>query len=551
LPIADEQTTSMTISEQEQRRRQEWVQQAFARHTLDFPVQLNFPAKLVSANDDDTKKQLRTDSTFLQYRLLEAGLPFVGSGEECPQTLQQTVQKLEKVVHQLQHSGCYDSVNVEIDRSSGEDLTSGAAILDLHDHDHDHGHDGPRATQQLNIHLKEKNWYRLYVGGGIRNDLKSDTLGGAGGGGFVETLRSQTQFETTAGLNNLTGCLDTTSLQYSVDATSQSRWDFHHVRPLDAFSFTKALPNISSYSISLRGALDTLDYEWTRSYKERQRRVAIRLSNSLAHNAEMADQPYYGLEWSWLFRDILPRRHPTLPYALDASPEICHQAGPSEKHALTWEYRTNGAFCDSKLNPSQGIDWYTKLELAGPPGDVGFAKTQLGGALHTRIINAASLSCSLHTSFHIGFLEAMAFGGSCPKPPTVSDRFFVGGPLQLRGFSSAGIGPRATKGSTTAPQGDALGGEFFYTATLAASMTTASLDAYNIRLFGFGNVGTLAGSLKSNWRTIAQSSRASVGIGATVALPMGRIEATYSKPLRYGPRDARQPLQFGLGFSFG
>lgn len=520
---------------------------------MEFPIQLKFPANLVSVQDDnddgkDTKKKpLRTDSTFLQFRLLEAGVPFVDSGETCPQTLQETVQKLEQVVHQLQQSGCYDMVNVEIDHVEDHPTTRGATILN------DEPAPTPTPTQHLNIQLKEKNWYRLYVGGGIRSDLKSDTLGGAGGAGLVETLRSQAQFETTAGLTNLTGCLDTTSLQYTVDATSQSRWDFLHVRPLDAFAFLRPflLPNSSSYSVSLRAALDTLDYEWTRSYKERHRRVAIRLSNSLAHNAEMADQPYYGLEWSWLFRDILPRRHPTLPYALDASPEICSQAGPSEKHALTWEYRTNGAFCDNKLNPSQGVDWYTKLELAGPPGDVGFAKTQLGGALHTRLLNASSVSCSLHSSFHIGFLETMAFGGSCPKPPTVSDRFFVGGPLQLRGFSSAGIGPRANKGSTTAPQGDALGGEFFYTATLAASMTTASLDAYNIRLFGFGNVGTLAGSLQSNWRTIAQSSRASVGIGAMAALPMGRIEATYSKPLRYGPRDARQPLQFGLGFSFG
>jgi outer membrane protein assembly factor BamA len=33
--------------------------------------------------------------------------------------------------------------------------------------------------------------------------------------------------------------------------------------------------------------------------------------------------------------------------------------------------------------------------------------------------------------------------------------------------------------------------------------------------------------------------------------PMGRFEATYAVPLRYGPRDARKSMQFGFGFSFG
>jgi hypothetical protein len=191
----------MAISDQEreqQRKQQEWVQRAFVRHTMEFPIQLKFPAKVVSTNDDDNdddskmKKPLRTDSTFLQHRLLEVGLPFTDSGEPCPQTLQETVQKLEKVVHRLQQSGCYDSVNVEIDHVN--DPTSGTSTTIR---DHNINDEATTATQQLIFQLKEKNWYRLYVGGGIRNDLKSDALGG--GAGLVETLRSQAQFETTAG----------------------------------------------------------------------------------------------------------------------------------------------------------------------------------------------------------------------------------------------------------------------------------------------------------------------------------------------------------------
>ena len=278
----------------------------------------------------------------------------------------------------------------------------------------------------------------------------------------------------------------------------------------------------------------------------------MRVSNhGQVRNPEMANDAYTGCEWSWLFRDILPRRHATLPYALDASPEIAAQSGPSEKNSLAFEHRTNGTYCDNKFNPAEGIDYYSKVEIAGPPGDVGFVKAQGGGSIHIPIL-PRYLSCSLHGSFHTGILQSLSFGGAC-KPATVSDRFHVGGPMQLRGFSAAGIGPRAKSGSTTAPQGDALGGEFFYTTMMAASMTTKNLDKYGVRFMAFGNMGSLTGSIASapSWLAIAKSSRASVGLGVSAGLPMGRVEATYAWPLRFGPRDVRKNVQFGLGFSFG
>ena len=84
-------------------------------------------------------------------------------------------------------------------------------------------------------------------------------------------------------------------------------------------------------------------------------------------------------------------------------------------------------------------------------------------------------------------------------------------------------------------------------------MTTARLNDYNIRFLAFGNVGTLVGCIASapSWQTVAKSSRASVGLGASIGAPMGRVELTYAWPLRYGPLDARKNVQFGLGFSFG
>jgi outer membrane protein insertion porin family len=216
-------------------------------------------------------------------------------------------------------------------------------------------------------------------------------------------------------------------------------------------------------------------------------------------------------------------------------------------HSLTWEVRTNGEYCDHRFQPTSGLDWYTKAEIAGPPGDVGFAKAQGGMALHLPL----GKWLSLHGTCAGGILKPISYNGLC-KPPTISDRFFVGGPMQLRGFLPAGIGPR-TNASGVSPGGDALGGSLYYTASLAASVAPGGMLAeYGVRLFSFANAGTLVGTTEGvPLQAIVNSTRTAVGAGISAATPMGRCEATYAWPLRYGPRDARRNLQFGFGFHFG
>lgn len=254
------------------------------------------------------------------------------------------------------------------------------------------------------------------------------------------------------------------------------------------------------------------------------------------------------MDWSLLFRDLIPRRHATLPYAMDASPEITSQSGPSLKHSIAYEYRTNGRVCDHWLNPTYGIDVHGKVEVAGPPGDVGFVKLQGGASLHVPLPGP----WAFHGAFQAGILQSLSFGGLC-GPAGVSDRFFLGGPMQFRGFVPAGIGPRAKTGGASVPGGDALGGDFFYTASAAASVPFPAfsfLRDNSVRCFSFATVGTLSGLNGVPLVSIVRSTRASVGGGICAATPMGRLEATYSIPLRYSPRDARKSVQIGLGFTF-
>jgi outer membrane protein assembly factor BamA len=111
------------------------------------------------------------------------------------------------------------------------------------------------------------------------------------------------------------------------------------------------------------------------------------------------------------------------------------------------------------------------------------------------------------------------------------------------------------QGGKSSPGGDSVGGDVFYTVSSMLSMPfpgNGLLANNGVRLFGFANAGTLTGLDSAvNINTFIRSTRLAVGGGVCVGTPMGKMEATYAVPLRYGPRDARRSVQFGMGLTFG
>ena len=486
--------------------------------------------------------------------------------------------------------------------------------------------------------------------GSASNSAGFGSLGGGGATGAALSVLPKLQFETSASLLNLTGFADVSSASYSVDPMGSSAFRFVHDRPLCSYlseenplyrwlmpedprtinhsdkqsngSGTDTLKGQqlhfkdhaqyppwggSQASLGLHAICHDVDHEFTRSSKEFVRSVGMRLANhtrgavrdpsvggaakpSIGPPDGMAG-PYLFLDWDMSLRDVLPKRCGTHPFALDCSTEVAQLAGTRLKHALSGGLYLNGHRVDDRYEPTQGYDAHCVVEVAGPPGDVGFVKVKGGFSSHFPVgswhamasgVNSKKKSVeedkeeefalplgsgmALHSSFNCGILRPLAFGGqvgsqACSTVP-LSDRFHVGGPGQLRGFLPAGIGPRAHQGGSSVPGGDALGGDVFYASTLAASMPFPTyftqLQQSGARLFGFANAGTCVSAGHSPpslgwsfWNQVLQSSRVAIGCGVSMASSMGRFEATYAVPLRYGPRDARKSVQFGFGFSFG
>jgi len=130
---------------------------------------------------------------------------------------------------------------------------------------------------RLDILLKEKKWYKVYIGGGVKQDTKDLSFSSG----------PKVKFETNVSLLNLKGCTDKTRVSYEVDQACSSTVSLTHDAPLYSFFGKNSL--IQNYILlssggskthaCLRLTMDTLDFEHTRSYKELQRLLSFRMSN--------------------------------------------------------------------------------------------------------------------------------------------------------------------------------------------------------------------------------------------------------------------------------
>jgi len=132
------------------------------------------------------------------------------------------------------------------------------------------------------------------------------------------------------------------------------------------------------------------------------------------------------------------------------------------------------------------------------------------------------------------------------------DRFMLGGPLTLRGYQAAGVGPH--------DGADAIGGDMY---AASSFLVTASLknvgrwaEEWNLRGLAFINAGNLTSlpsstqGLPSFTNNFLKNMRASVGVGIVAPSPFGRVELSIAKPLNIQSTDRPQNFAFGIGVRF-
>lgn len=195
---------------------------------------------------------------------------------------------------------------------------------------------------------------------------------------------------------------------------------------------------------------------------------------------------------------------------------------------------------DDQSLPHEGIYAQLTHEYAGLGGDSDFYR--LYGKF--RYYQTLSDEMDLVGSLTVSGGHVMATGDTL----NVFDQFRIGG-REIRGFESAGIGPRD---SVT---GDSLGGTTYFTASAEASFPLPGIPQdLGLRGALFADAGTLYGNEVSNGPNgvvgTDSAIRASVGASIVWASPFGPLRVDYGVPVVKEEFDKEQRFRFGISNQF-
>jgi outer membrane protein insertion porin family len=193
---------------------------------------------------------------------------------------------------------------------------------------------------------------------------------------------------------------------------------------------------------------------------------------------------------------------------------------------------------DNKKRPTSGVYYTVAQDLGGVGGDVRFIRS-VGEA---RAYYAVSDSVTAMGRATGGIITG--WGGQDVR---LLDLFYRGGET-VRGFATAGIGPRDTLSANQ----DALGGRMYYGTTAELLFAIPGVpDDIGLRGAVFADAGSL-------WSTSTKAAalpgvagdkpalRASVGMGLAWDSPLGNLRVDYAFPVLKESYDKTQALSFGL-----
>eukprot|EP00048_Salpingoeca_helianthica_P003408 m.67099 g.67099 ORF g.67099 m.67099 type:complete len:502 (-) comp12688_c1_seq1:148-1653(-) len=243
-----------------------------------------------------------------------------------------------------------------------------------------------------------------------------------------------------------------------------------------------------------------------------------------------------------------------------ASFAVREQAGDtlkcSLKHTLAFDVPMG-------THTHHGVTGKVETEVAGCGlgGDVPFVKQSVESSVCLPLREGIDVALSARAGLLLPFAWRAPSLSLLSRPrlaqSNIVDRFFLGGPLDVRGFATRGLGPREGQDSLGGDAYWALGAHV-YTPLPFTSIRRRIGDA--IKLHFFATAGSLCAlesdsnlptRLVSVGQALTTRISSSVGIGLSASFQTFSLELNYCLPIHTTKGDLASPgLQFGVGFSF-
>jgi outer membrane protein insertion porin family len=205
---------------------------------------------------------------------------------------------------------------------------------------------------------------------------------------------------------------------------------------------------------------------------------------------------------------------------------------------------------DDRLDPSAGYFASIGNDFAGVGFGVDYVRNKVSAGYYYSVAPEWVLSVTGEAGYIFGWNGQNVL---------IQDRFFVGGD-NLRGFQSAGIGPRDSV------SGDALGGQKYYLGSVTLGVPLGLPKELGISGRAFTDFGTLYHIQPTNivltpaqlastggvQPMVEQSPaiRVSAGVGVSWKSPVGPIRLDVAYPIRKEPFDRTQLFRVSFGTRF-
>lgn len=228
------------------------------------------------------------------------------------------------------------------------------------------------------------------------------------------------------------------------------------------------------------------------------------------------------------------RRDEITEVPIDASRFIREQEGSAVTslvgQELTYDVR------DNRFEPTEGYFVSLGNQFAGLGGDVKYLRNRLRGGYFYSLWPQVVLGLSGEAGYIFGIGD---------EDVRINDRFFVGG-SNLRGFETAGIGPRDDFTD------DSLGGKRFYTGTIEVTFPLGLPEELGLTAAAFSDFGSLWETDEENEPGLVDedSLRASIGIGFGWRSPFGPIRIDFAEAILKEDFDRTEIIRFSFGTRF-
>ena len=228
-----------------------------------------------------------------------------------------------------------------------------------------------------------------------------------------------------------------------------------------------------------------------------------------------------------------------------ASPLIQADEGSVITSSLGYEFVYDRR--NDSAEPSGGFIFRLEQDFAGLGGDARYVKTEASIKGFTTLISDEVIG-----SLELAGGANVAFGGYDLQ---ASDRFYLGGD-SLRGFESAGIGPRDQFTN------DTLGGNYFGVARAEVTFPLGLPEEYGLAGGVFGDIGTVWGLDNTTYTdaninngdpvTVDDSLELRAAVGATIfwTSPFGPVRLNFATPLLQEDNDDDEFFRFSAGTRF-